>query len=322
MGHRFKADIDVSAPTSQRQPREGGAACPAAMDVDLAQRAARADCTILITGDTGVGKGNLAKWLHLMSRRSQGPFVPVNCAAIPESIIDSQLFGHARGSFSGATTDHPGLVRAAEHGTLLLDEVSELPPSAQSRLLRLLQEREVQPVGYPGPVTVDVRVVAATNIDLDEAAAERRFREDLLFRLDVIRLHVRPLRERGGELMTLLDKFNREFALLYNQDEMEFDHEALDVLRRFPWPGNVRQLRTVVERLYVLCPDELVTARKLAEIGQISELTSNGRIVPSLDQVRVDHVKRILAEAGGSVARTATIFGVHRSTIYRWLRNS
>ncbi|UCD74439.1 MAG: sigma-54-dependent Fis family transcriptional regulator, partial [Phycisphaerales bacterium] len=240
MGHRSRADIDVSAPTSKRQPWEGGAACPAAMDADLARRAAQADCTILITGETGVGKGNLAKWLHMTSRRSDGPFVPVNCAAIPESIIDSQLFGHARGAFSGATTDHPGLIRAAEYGTLLLDEVSELPPSAQSRLLRLLQEREVQPVGYPGPVTVDVRVVAATNIDLEEAVAERRFREDLLFRLDVIRLHVKPLRQRGEELPILLEKFNCEFARLYNQPELEFDDEASEVLRRYPWPGNVR----------------------------------------------------------------------------------
>lgn len=321
MGHRSRADNDVSARTSQRRPRDNGAAFPAALDADLAGRAARADCTILITGATGVGKGNLAKWLHLNSGRADGPFVPVNCAAIPETIIDSQLFGHARGAFSGATADHPGLVRAAENGTLLLDEVSELPPSAQSRLLRLLQEREVQPVGYPGPVVVDVRVIAATNIDLDEAVADRRFREDLLFRLDVIRLHVKLLRERLDELPDLVAAFNAEFSRLYRQPELKFDHEAIAMLKRCSWPGNVRQLRTVIERLFVLCPGEYVTPSLLLSVGQLDEALVNGRDSQSLQQVKLDHVRKVLAEAGGSVSRTASIFGVHRSTIYRWLRS-
>ena len=171
---------------------------------ELALRAARSNCTILITGETGVGKGHLAKQLHQESPRAQRPFVPVNCGAIPESIIDSQLFGHARGSFTGASSEHLGLVRAAEGGTLFLDEVGELPTSAQTRLLRLLQDREVQPVGHARPIIVDVRVMAATNSDLCEAVETRAFREDLLFRLDVVRLHLKPLRKRLDELETLL----------------------------------------------------------------------------------------------------------------------
>src|SRR5262245_47200574 len=197
-----------SRATERLNINDGGTVTPRGLsgltaegDVRLAMRAAQSNCTLLITGETGVGKGYLARWIHDHSPRSEAPFIPVNCGAIPESLIDSQLFGHCRGAFSGATADHLGLIRAAERGTLLLDEVSELPPSAQSRLLQLLAEREVQPVGHSKPVAVDVRVIAATNIDLNRAVADRRFREDLLFRLDVVRLHIKPLRERLDELV-------------------------------------------------------------------------------------------------------------------------
>lgn len=290
------------------------------MNADLAQRAAQSDCTILITGETGAGKGHLAQWIHDHSQRIDGPFVPVNCASIPETIIDSQLFGHAQGAFSGATREHPGLIRAAEKGTLLLDEVSELPPSAQSRLLRLLQEREVQPVGYSRPVIVDVRVVAATNIDLKDAVEEKKFREDLLFRLDVIQLEVKPLRERRHELRSLISVFNKEFARIYEQPELLFHAQAVRLMQRYPWPGNIRQLRTLVERLHVLCPRQVITLDTLIDIGQLTDPNLTDGDVASLKDVRIEHVRRVLEEAGGSVSRTASIFGVHRSTIYRWLR--
>jgi two-component system response regulator PilR (NtrC family)/two-component system response regulator HydG len=287
---------------------------------ELIARAARSNCTILITGETGVGKGHLAAWLHANSPRAAHPFVPVNCGAIPETIIDSQLFGHARGSFSGATTDHLGLVRAAEPGTLFLDEVSELPPSAQTRLLRLLQEREVQPVGRSTPIIVDVRVIAATNRELKQAVSERSFREDLLFRLDVIQLRVKPLRERRNELPDLLKAFNREFSGLYGQSPLAFDDGALRRLMTHAWPGNIRQLRTVLERLHVLCPGELITECHLVDPGQLTETSSIGSPAQMLDEARLQAVKRVLADSGGSIARAAKTFGVHRSTIYRWLK--
>jgi len=289
---------------------------------EFAQRAARSTCPILITGETGVGKGHLARWIHANSPLADGPIVPVNCGAIPEGIVDSQLFGHAKGAFSGATADHLGLVRAAEHGTLFLDEVGLLPPSAQTRLLRLLQDREVQPVGHPRPLIVDVRVIAATNSDLAEEVTEKRFREDLLFRLDVIRLHVKPLRERVNEIEDLTATFNRELAELYRQPQLDFDDEAMTVLRSYHWPGNIRQLRTVIERLHVLCPEERITAARLVEIGQLQDAVNTASIVPrSLDEVRYEEVRRVLEDSGGSVSQTAAVFGVHRSTIYRWLRN-
>jgi DNA-binding NtrC family response regulator len=291
---------------------------------ERAQRAARSSCTLLLTGETGVGKGYMAKWLHRVSPRHGGPFIPVNCGAIPESIIDSQLFGHVHGSFSGATSDHLGLVRTAEHGTLFLDEVGELPPSAQTRLLRLLQDREVQPVGHNRPVIVDVRIIAATNGNLREAVRERRFREDLLFRLDVVQLRLQPLRERIEEIHGLVDLFNREFAELYRQPELELDADALTLLRGHPWPGNIRQLRTVLERLHVLCPGERVSRERLVDVGNLRDEPSTpdtpdaGR---SLASVKYDELLRVLEDTGGSVARAATVLGVHRSTIYRWLQD-
>jgi transcriptional regulator with PAS, ATPase and Fis domain len=287
--------------------------------VELVKRAARSNCTILITGETGVGKEHLALWIHHYSPRRREPFVPVNCGAIPESLVDSQLFGHTRGSFTGATAEHVGLVRAAAGGTLFLDEVGDLPISAQSRLLRLLQEREVQPVGAPRPVTVDVRVIAAANRDLRQVP---RFREDLLFRLDVVQLRVKPLRERITELSGLLEAFNAEFAQLYAQPRLRFDPRALRMLKSYGWPGNIRQLRSVVERLHVLSPGATVTAQRLVEIGRLWEEPGCGAAIQPMRQVRSDAVKRVLADAGGSVSRAAAVFGVHRSTIYRWLRQA
>ena len=298
----------------------GPNALPGGVDALMAHRAARAGCTVLITGETGVGKGWLARWIHDRSPRARGPFVPVNCGAIPDSIIDSHLFGHARGSFSGATREHPGMIRSAAGGTLLLDEVSELPFSAQVRLLRLLQEHDVQPVGFSRPVVVDVRIVAATNVDLNAAVSNGRFREDLLYRLDVVRLHVKPLRERLEDLSALIHEFNAEFAAMHNRNPLEFAPEALQTLHRYHWPGNIRQVRTVLERLHVLCPHDLINAEDLAHTGGLRGL-DNGASLQSIDQVRLDHVRHVLQQSDGSISRAADSLGVHRSTLYRWLRD-
>ncbi len=291
---------------------------PAAAVRTVAQRAAAVDCPLLVLGETGVGKGVLAEWIHANSARGDGPFVPVNCGAIPESLIDSQLFGHARGAFSGADRPHLGLVRAAEGGTLLLDEVGELPLTAQTRLLRLVEEREAQPVGYSRPVNVDVRIIVASNGDLRDAAARAEFREDLYFRLDIVRIELEPLRRCPQEIPYLLAAFDQEFAGLYGQPTLSFDRQALRLLGAHTWPGNVRELRTVVERLHVLGGPRHVTATRLRDVIQLDG-SSRPRPRPrSMEQAKLEAANEALA-AHGSVTGAASALGVHRSTVYRWL---
>lgn len=289
----------------------------------LAQRAAGANCSLLLTGETGTGKGFLARWIHEHSERARGPFVPVNCGAIPDSLIDSHLFGHARGSFSGANGDHLGLVRAASGGTILFDEISELPLTAQTRLLRLLEEREVQPVGYSTPVKVNVRIIAATNTDLHEAVRQGRFRQDLLFRLDIVRLHMKPLRERASEIAALFEQFNDECSVTYRQGKLSIDDDAINALQQYQWPGNIRELRTVVERLHVLRGgiDAPVAVNDLRVFGQLLiDETANAPLgIDRLNALKVDTVQDALSACRGNVSRAAVRLGVHRSTIYRWL---
>jgi DNA-binding NtrC family response regulator len=291
---------------------------PAARVRRVAERAATVKCPLLIVGETGVVKGVLAEWIHANSAHRNGPFVPVNCGAIPESLIDSQLFGHARGAFSGADKPHLGLVRAASGGTLLLDEIGELPLTAQTRLLRLLEEREAQPVGYSQPVKVDVRIIVASNRDLREAVAGGEFRADLFFRLDIIRIELEPLSRCPHEIPVLVKAFNEEFSALYGQPEVQFDRAAMRLLQTHAWPGNVRELRTVVERLYVLRGGLPTTASDVRDVIQPAGGTDPRALPRSIHEARLEAVHQALA-AHGSVTRAALALGVHRSTIYRWL---
>jgi DNA-binding NtrC family response regulator len=284
----------------------------------LAERAAAVDCPLLLLGETGVGKGVLAEWIHAHSARRGGPFVPVNCGAIPESLIDSQLFGHARGAFSGADKAHLGLVRAAEGGTLLLDEIGELPLTAQTRLLRLLEEREAQPVGYSRPVRVNVRIIVAANRDPREEVQRGVFREDLYFRLDIIRLELKPLRRCPEQIHALVEEFNREFAELYKNPPLSFDPQVLRLLKAHQWPGNVRELRTVIERLHVLCPGRRINNDELRRVAHPVDPPPADALPRSVHEARLEAVNQALA-VYGSIARAASALGVHRSTVYRWM---
>jgi transcriptional regulator with PAS, ATPase and Fis domain len=291
---------------------------PAALVRSVAERAAAVDCPLLIVGETGVGKGVMAEWVHAHSARGSGPFVPVNCGAIPDSLIDSQLFGHARGAFSGADKAHLGLVRAAEGGTLLLDEIGALPLTSQTRLLRLLEEREAQPVGFSQPVRVNVRIIVAANQDLRESVRAGTFREDLYFRLDIVSIELQPLRRCPQEIPALVEIFNQEFADLYRQSELVFEPGAMSLLQSWHWPGNVRELRTVLERLHVLCRGERITAAHLRSVASHSTAGTTLSLPKSLDEARMEAVNQALA-THGSIARAASALGVHRSTVYRWL---
>ena len=291
---------------------------PSAMVRGVAERAAAVGCPLLIVGETGVGKGVLAQWIHAHSERRAGPFIPVNCGAIPESLVDSQLFGHARGAFSGADRSHTGLVRAAEGGTLLLDEIGELPLMCQTRLLRLMEEREAQPVGFSKPVRVNVRIIVATNQDLRDAVHRGTLREDLYFRLDIIRIDMPPLRRCSQEIPDLVEVFNEEFAGMYRQQRLQFDRQAMSLLKGMHWPGNVRELRTVVERLHVLCSGERITAAHLHSVAGLSAGRSGTPPPVSMHQARIEAVSQALA-THGSITGAASALGVHRSTVYRWL---
>ncbi len=285
----------------------------------LAARVAISRSSLLITGETGAGKGFLARWIHDRSLRAGGPFIPVNCGAIPEGIVDSHLFGHARGSFSDAHADHLGLVRSADGGTLFLDEVGELPRKMQVRLLRLLEEREVQPVGSTAPISVDVRVIAATACDLPRLVAEGRLREDLFYRLNVIHLDIKPLRSRPGDVEGLVEEFNGDFADRAGRGRLRFTAGALRVLTRHPWPGNVRQLRTVLERLHVLCPHDTVQADDLRTYAQLEAPSRRPGPRLTLARARIDAIRRTMERCGGNVSHAAVALGVHRSTVHRWL---
>jgi DNA-binding NtrC family response regulator len=221
-------------------------------------------------------------------------------------------------------------VRAAQGGTLLLDEIADLPLTAQTRLLRLLEEREVQPVGYARPVRVDVRIITATSSDLHERVQRGLFRQDLLFRLDVLRVHLRPLRERRAEILPLLAQFNAEFASLYRQHALRFSASATRVLEQHAWPGNVREVRTLVERLHVLCgtPEDAMTTRSLtaedlASYGQMPahRLVHVGPAAVRLQELKIEAVNDALSACRGNMSEAAATLGVHRSTLYRWLAN-
>jgi len=336
-------------PSRGRRPDGGDAdATIASIPRARVERVAACGCDVLVTGPTGTGKGRLARRLHDASPRAHRPFVAVNAGAMPEGLLDSHLFGHVQGAFSDAHRHHLGLVREAEGGTLFLDEVGELPPEAQVRLLRLLEEREVQPVGGLGPVPVDVRIVAATGRDLAAMVAAGTFRADLFYRLEVIHLRVAPLRDRGAaEIDRLTEELAAEVARAHGRAALRLAPEARAVLHRHDWPGNVRELRSVLERLAILLhpdddPDREIGPADLRSIGRIggpdttggAGIRAPGVRTPGSDAAlgdalrthgprapvrRARAARAALDAAGGNVTAAARRLGVHRSTVHRWL---
>jgi two-component system nitrogen regulation response regulator NtrX len=292
---------------------------------DQVAMAAPTNGRVLIFGENGTGKELVARSIHAMSRRRVGPFVEVNCAAIPEELIESELFGHVRGSFTGATADRRGKFELADGGTLFLDEIGDMSLKTQAKVLRALQEQVVEPVGGTASVRVDVRVLAATNKDLTTEIRGARFREDLYFRLNVIPIFVPPLRERPGDIQLLAEHFMSELAYEYGRRPKRFDSGAIAALQSYRWPGNVRELRNVIERLMIMVPGETVTA---ADLGFF-----DGHLAPpdvlvatpmSLHDARElferDYILRALAAQQGNISRTADALGVERSNLYRKMR--
>ncbi len=287
--------------------------------LDVARRVAETDAAVLIRGENGTGKGVLAHALHAWSRRGDGPIVTVSCPSLSPDLLESDLFGHAKGAFTGAVRDAAGKVAAAEGGTLFLDEVGDLPPLLQPKLLRFLQERKYERVGEAKTRSADVRLVAATNRDLDAAVAAGTFREDLLYRLNVVELTLPPLRDRA-DLLPLAEHLLTFFARQTGRHLSGFTAESREALARHPWPGNLRELRNAVERAAILAdgpevgtadlPDKIARAR----VGPSTSAEIGGPI--SLEQLEIEHIRRVLA-GSASLDAAARTLGIDPSTLYR-----
>jgi len=296
-------------------------------------QAAPSNGRVLIYGENGTGKELVARNIHHLSLRSSGPFVEVNCAAIPEELIESELFGHTRGAFTGALTARKGKFELADGGTLFLDEVGDMTLKTQAKVLRVLQEQRIEPVGGAASITVDVRVIAATNKRLEEEIRKGAFREDLYFRLNVIPFEVPPLRERRPDIPLLARHFITQLSSEHGKRPKELSPEALDLLASQPWPGNVRELRNIIERLVIMSPGERVEAAHLPAplLGLSHSAEERAPLAfqalgefPSLAAAREDFEKRYIwkrhQECGGNMSRTAEALQVERSNLYRKMK--
>ncbi len=297
--------------------------------LDLLRRAAESEATVLLTGETGSGKEIAARELHAMSKRANGPFVALNCAAIPEHLLESELFGHVKGSFTGATRDHTGLMVQASGGTLFLDEIAEMPLPLQPKLLRALQERAVRPVGGEKQISFDTRIVAATNRDLDAEVASGRFREDLYFRINVVRVAMPPLRRRGQDILILAQQFLERQANKSGKSVVGLTAAAAEKLMLYPWPGNVRELQNCMERAVALTQHDHIKVsdlpKEIAEAEPVlgepePELARTPDRVPTLDEIERRHIVRVLNLTEGNKTRAARMLGLDRKTLYRRLK--
>ncbi|MFO8070505.1 MAG: sigma 54-interacting transcriptional regulator [Polyangia bacterium] len=290
--------------------------------VDLARRVAKVDATVLITGESGVGKERIARLVHEESTRAVGPFIAVNCGAITETLLESELFGHARGAFTGAMSDRPGLFEAASHGTLLLDEIGEISAGMQVKLLRVLQEREIRRVGENKSRAVDARVIAATNRDLVHGVAESLFRQDLYYRLKVVELHVPPLRDRRDDILPLARLLLAHTATRMDRKISGLAPSAADQLLRYEWPGNVRELENAMERAVALARGSRVQVEDLPEeVRQaFPKPVVGGETVQPLSEVEKGYILAVLEQNDGNQKRTAKQLGIGVATLYRKLK--
>ncbi len=279
-----------------------------------ASRVAPTDANVLLEGETGTGKELVARLIHRFSRRSQHPFVTVDCAAIPSALVESELFGSLRGAYTGADRDRVGVFESANRGTVFLDEIGEVDLAFQVKLLRFLQEREIRPVGAARAKHVDVRVVAATNRDLQKMVEQGKFREDLWFRLNVVRIVLPPLRERRGDVPLLTQHYLTKYNERYNR-EVKLTESGLKILKEQMWPGNVRQLQHLIERLVILV--DRIDSETVQDALQAMEAKEAGG--DSLAETEMDQIRRVLAATGGNKSRAAQILGIERKTLYRKL---
>ena len=321
------SDILPGVMERQLEPLIPGFVCAsAAMQrvTDQIQRLQGSDLTVLITGESGTGKDLVARAIHAGSLRGSGLFLPYNCTSATRELADSQLFGHRRGSFTGAVADQPGVVRSAAGGTIFLDEIGDLPIDVQPKLLRFLEQGEILPVGETRPIRVDVRVVAATNADLEQRVTEGKFREDLFYRLSVIRIHVPPLRDRREEIPHLTTFFVREASERLGKPDVRLSQEALDLFDAFSWPGNVRQLRNEVQRAVAMArPGGLITPDLLSPMfgGEAADVavprrSRNVTLAAAVERIERELIEAALQRSSGNISQTARTLGLTRRGLY------
>jgi DNA-binding NtrC family response regulator len=290
----------------------------------LVEKVAATTTNILIEGESGTGKELVARAIHHNSPRAARPFVAINCGALPETLLESELFGHTKGAFTGATANKPGLLRSAEGGTVFLDEIGEISPALQVRLLRAVQEHEVTPVGAVTPITFAARIICATNRDLEKEVSEGRFREDLFYRLNVIEIHLPPLRERREDIPLLVRHFITRTAREQGRDEKPIAREAMTALINHPFPGNVRELQNAVERAFTLSGAEIdlesLPPRVRESAGDAAAVRDPDGLRPTLAEIERRYIVETLASVNQDKARAANVLGIDLSTLYRKLK--
>jgi two-component system response regulator FlrC len=288
----------------------------------FARQVAQTDTTVLLVGESGTGKEVVARFIHYTSPRANGPFVALNCAALPEQLLESELFGYERGAFTGAGQMKPGQIELAARGVLFLDEVGEMSPSAQAKFLRVLQERQFQRLGATRTLQANVRVIAATNRDLQQAMERGQFREDLFYRLRVFDIRLPPLRYRPADILPLSEAFLQEIGELLGRPPARLTHDAKEALLRYRWPGNVRELRNALERAAILCEGDVVTSEHLAldQAHQGAMLPFGAAPGSVLTAVERDMLVRALTECAGNKSKAAARLGISRTQLYSRLR--
>ena len=289
----------------------------------VAETVAPTESTVLVQGESGTGKEVLARYIHRLSERADNSFLSINCGALTESLLESELFGHVKGSFTGAVKDKQGLFVAANGGTLLLDEVGEMVPATQVRLLHVLQQHEVIPVGATEPVRVDVRIIAATNADLEEEIRRGNFRSDLYYRLNVIAIHLPPLRERRDDIPLLAENFLQRFARARNTEPKRLAEDALAAFMEYDWPGNVRELENALERAVAMIQGEVIhrdaLPKRVIEPQPMPLVSTSEPVNPALEVIERAYIEWVLRSEGGNKTRAAEVLGIDPSTLYRKL---
>ncbi|MFH1138864.1 MAG: sigma-54 dependent transcriptional regulator [Pseudomonadota bacterium] len=285
------------------------------------QKAAKSNATVLLQGESGTGKEVVARAIHYSSKNASAPFIPVNCGAIPEQLVESELFGHVRGAFTGAIGARAGLFQAADRGTILMDEISEAGPAMQIKLLRVIQEKEIVMLGSNRPQKINVRLIAATNKDLHELVGKGLFREDLYYRLNVISINIPPLRERGDDLLLLIKHFLAKASRELGRPIPEFSGDALAALRNYNWPGNVRELENVILRLAAMTEGDRLDVPDLPKLMRFSALNRQGPF-QTLAAVESEYIRTVLEHVGGNKTTAAGILGIDRKTLREKLKRT